>query len=869
MHASDFDRRKSWLAARPRQSFALLLLVLLAAPGPDAAAGAAGPPFLGKPLSAVLEELQRGGLPLLFSTALVKPEMTVSAEPAADEPRGLLAEILRPHGLAVLAAPGGQLVVIAAPLAAEVPAGSIRGRIDTEIDPSLLATVRVRVEGTELTAAVSDAGVFEVTGVPAGEHTVTTDSPFFQASRVAGVAVRPGEATAVRLRLMPAALFLSEIVVTPSHLRIVHDQPESRLFLSREEVNRMPHAGDDLLRALKRMPGTAGSDFSAKLNIRGGEDGEVLVLLDGLELNEPFHLKDFQSMFSTVDSDAVGGVDFLTGGFPVEYGDRMSGVMDISVDTPAGEPTTAVSVSTIQARVLSQGSFDAEQGQWLVCARGWYPDAFLELAGATTEEIRTDYYDLLAKVQHRLGKRSLLAVDTLWASDDLAFTAADEEETEHVGARYRSHHLWANLRTDWSDALFSETVLAGGRVKRERDGGVEDAIEGTLAVDDRRTLEFLSLRQDWRRTLGDRHLLKWGLDFKGQEASYEYTSVSVVTDPALVGEGPPLVETIDTHLEPEGQSYGAYLAERFRPAATVVVEVGARWDRQTWVGEHQLSPRANVLWSPGPRTTLRVAWGRFWQSQRLNELQVEDGVTEFYPAQRAEHVVASVEQRFTDSLLVRLEAYDKRLSELRPRWENLFNPLELFPESRADRILVTPEGGRSRGVELSVRRDGHERLGWWASYALARADDRIDGAAVPRSWDQRHAASVGLDLRLPHGWSVNLGGTFHSGWPTTSVTGVPAGEGGDEPEVELVPGPRNGARYPDYYRLDLRAGKTFTTRAGEVTITLEVLNLTDRRNLCCVEDFITEVGDDGEVVVTPEYGTWAPMVPSLGVQWRF
>ena len=869
MEASDLDRRHPRLATRPYRVFTLLLLALMAVPLPEAAAGTVGPPLAGRPLAAVLEELQRGGLPVLFSTALVKPGMVVASEPLASEPRLVLDEILRPHGLAVLEAPGGQLVVIAAPAAADAPAGSIRGRIESEVDSSLLATVRVGVEGTRLAAGVSEEGHFEVRGVPAGRHTLTTDSPFFQPLRVPGVTVTPGEAAEVRLRLAPAALFLSEIVVTPSHLRIVRDQPESRLFLSREEVDRMPHAGDDLLRALKRLPGAAGSDFSAKLNLRGGEDGEVLVLLDGLELNEPFHLKDFQSMFSTVDSDAVGGVDFLTGGFPVEYGDRMSGVVDISVDTPAGEPTTTVSLGTIQARVLSQGSFDADRGQWLACARGWYPDAFLDLAGATREDIRTDYYDLLAKVQHRLGERSLLAVDTLWASDDLGFSAADEEETEHVGARYRSHHLWLNLHTDWSGSLFSETILAGGRVKRAREGGVEDVIEGTLAVADRRTLEFLSLRQDWRRELGDRHLLKWGLDLKGQEASYEYTSVSVVTDPAVIGGGPPKVETVDTHLEPEGQSFGAYLAERFRPADSIVVEVGARWDRQTWVGEHQLSPRANVLFSPGPRTTLRAAWGRFWQSQRLNELQVEDGVSEFYPAQGAEHLVVSVEQRVAASVLVRLEAYDKSLSELRPHWENLFNPLELFPESRSDRVLVAPEGGHSRGVELSVRRDGHERVGWWASYALSRAEDRIAGAAVPRSWDQRHAVSFGLDLRLPRGWGVNLGGAFHSGWPTTSVTGVLAGDGGEEPEVELVPGPRNGARYPAYYRLDLRAGKTFTTRAGEVTITLEVLNLTDRKNLCCVEDFTYEVGDDGEVVVTPEYGTWAPMVPSLGVQWRF
>jgi len=831
-----------------------------------AVAAAAQGRLAGRPLAAVLDELRQRGLPLVYSTALVLPELTVTVEPEATEPRRLLEEVLRPHGLAVLEGPAGQLVVVPAPAAPELPRGSIRGLVTTELEGALLATARVAVEGTSLAVPVDEEGRFDLAGVPVGTHVLTVESPFFQPARLGGVAVRSGETARVSLRLAPAALFLSEIVVTPSHLRILREQPEARLFLSRDELARTPHAGDDLLRALKRLPGATGGDFSAKLNIRGGEDGEVLLLLDGLELNEPFHLKDFQSMFSTVDAEAVGGVDFLSGGFPVEYGDRMSGVIDVTVDTPSGEPTTTLSVSTLQARALSQGSFDGGRGQWLVCARGWYPAALLDLAGAVREELRTDYQDMLAKVQHRIGDRSVLALDALWANDDLGFTSADAEETERVVAHYTSHHLWANLRTDWSESLFSETVVAGGRVRRERTGGVDDLVEGTLDVTDRRGLEFLSLRQDWRSEVGQRHLLKWGLDVKTQEAAFRYARVAVELDPE--GEDDPALTTVDLELEPAGESYGFYAADRFHLLEPLVVELGVRWDRQTWVGNHQLSPRANVLLAAGPRTTLRAAWGRFWQSQRLNELQVEDGVTGFYPAQRAEHVVASLEHRPRAGLLLRLEAYDKRLNRLRPRWENLFNPFELFPEARSDRVLVAPVSGRSRGVELTVRGDGRGRLGWWASYAVSRAEDEIEGEAVPRSWDQRHAASFGLDVRMPHGFRLNVAGTFHSGWPTTAATAALVGDGG-EPEVELVFGPRNRRRYPDYLRLDLRAEKSFATRAGEVAVVLEVVNVTDRANVCCVEDFITEVQGDGRVTVTSEHGTWAPMIPSLGVRWRF
>lgn len=134
----------------------------------------------------------------------------------------------------------------------------------------------------------------------------------------------------------PTATFLDEVVVTPSHLRMLREEPEHRQFLSRDEVERMPHAADDLYRAVKRLPGKAGGDYSAAFSVRGGLAEELLVFLDGVELYEPFHFKDFQSAFSIIDSAAIGGVDLLTGGYPAQYGDKMSGVMDIDVASPDG-----------------------------------------------------------------------------------------------------------------------------------------------------------------------------------------------------------------------------------------------------------------------------------------------------------------------------------------------------------------------------------------------------------------------------------------------------------------------------------------------------------------------------------------------------
>ncbi len=335
------------------------------------------------------------------------------------------------------------------------------------------------------------------------------------------------------------------------------------------------------------------------------------------------------------------------------------------------------------------------------------------------------------------------------------------------------------------------------------------------------------------------------------------------------GDGPPEVDETDLRLARSGQSVGAYVADRIRIGERLVAELGVRWDRQTWLDDDQLSPRVNVSFAAGETTTLRAAWGRFHQSQRLNELQVEDGESTFYPAQLSEHVLASVEHAFAGGFSARLEAYVKRFSRLRPHHENLFNPIELFPEARDDRVLVAPAGGRAQGVELLLKQEGGGRGTWWASYALARAEDDIDGVMVPRSWDQRHAASLGCGLRLGPGWSLSFAGSYHSGWPTTAMTGEVVGVIDGEPVVDLERGPRNRERLPPTWRLDLRATRTWSTGWGDVSLVLEVINLTDRRNVCCIEDFGTVVRTDGSVEVIPEEGTSTPMVPSLLLQWQF
>src|SRR5690606_25915151 len=146
-------------------------------------------------------------------------------------------------------------------------------------------------------------------------------------------------------------------------------QPVVTQTLSRSDIQALPQLGEDIYRAARRLPGLAGNDYSSQINVRGGLPDELLVELDGMELYEPFHMKDIGGgALSVLDAEAIGGIDMMTGAFPAEYGDRMSGVFSIASATPARQ-RTSVGISFMNMRFLSEGRFAEGNGEWLVLAR--------------------------------------------------------------------------------------------------------------------------------------------------------------------------------------------------------------------------------------------------------------------------------------------------------------------------------------------------------------------------------------------------------------------------------------------------------------------------------------------------------------------
>ncbi|MCP3961409.1 MAG: TonB-dependent receptor [bacterium] len=844
-----------------------LIVALLAS-----AAGAQTPSravrYAGLTLTEALLDLQRRGLRILFTSEVVKPEMRVTAEPTAAFEREILDQLLEPHGLIAQPGPKDSLVVVARPV--DPAATGIRGTVTEGTNGRPLADVQVLIPGTGLETASAEDGTFSLPAVPPGEHSLEARQPGFVVERLADVQVVAGRFTDVSFELVPVAVPLDEIVVTPSRISLLRSDPTAVMSFDKEEIIALPHLGDELFRAFTLLPGVSGNELSASFHIRGGRSDEVLVMLDQLELFEPFHLRDFSDAQSIIAPKAIAEVDLILGGFPARFGDRMGGVLDMKTATPVSGRHNHLGVSILTAQAGGAGGFGEGKGDWLGVAR--YGNLELIKYYLDAEE-DPEFWDAFGKLEGQLGASNRLGARVLRAEDRLGFAKVEDGDPEEAQTAYGSSYTWLTHQALLSSNLFVDSVLSVGRVDRDRRAGEIDEGEQEFVLRDERVLDVVGLKQDWSYKPGrDRHYLRWGFDLRSLDTDYDYFNIRGIEDPLDEIRSEPIVGSTTFRESFTSEQYSLYLTDKIRLWLPLTVEVGLRYDEHSISEDRDLSPRVNLVAAAGERGTVRAAWGHFFQSQRLYELQVEDGETDFLQAELTEQSALGYEHKYRSGSILSLNLYHRDIQDPRPRYENAFEPVDPFPEVAPDRIRIAPERSTARGAELFLRGPAGDRFDWWLSYTYARVEDEIEGRDVPRGIDQPHSLSADFAYRITDHWTFNLAFRYHTGWPTTAVMGEL--EEDDEGELEPVPvfGPLYDERLPDYHRLDLRASRQWQLRGGKLSFFVDVQNVYDRKNVSGFDidfEFEVGVGVDDQVTVIPNEETWGGIVPSFGVEWEF
>lgn len=834
------------------------------------------------PLSQALRRLQEQGLKIVFTSNVVRAGMRVASQPGGhlEEPQALLAELLAPHDLEARNAPNQTFVVVprtrsgAARPVPDPSRVSLGGVVRSRRDTLPIEGVGVRVLETGAVAVSAADGSFAIPGLAPGSVTLEVRRRGFVVETLEQVPVS-SSGTELDILLDPAPVTEEVVVVKPSRISLLRREPAAPVALSRDAILALPHLGDDFFRALSLLPGVAANDASARFSIRGGRRDETRILLDGQELYETFHLKDFDSAQSIIAPTTLESVDLSTGSFSAEHGDRMGGVLDMTTRTPTGPTQGRLGLGILGAEIGGAGTFGSQRGSWIAQGRRGAND----FAGKLIGPERPVYWDIFGKVDFQLTPRYVLRVNVLRSDDEFDFREVTTDGQKDLATDYLSSYLWLTDQRVLNSKAFFETAISHSRVERDRNG-VEADEDVRWTIGDRRALEVAAVRQSWNVQVHSGNYLELGFELRDFDTSFDYRS-DYEFDAALADlrtNGPEGSIAFEQRLV---ESHGSlYVTDRLDLGEATTLELGLRYDDHSQTRESHLTPRLNLARILGPNTILRAAWGLFNQSQRPYELAVEDGDTAFRRIERSEHRLLGFEHSFQGkpqlALTLRLEAYQREIDRPQPRWINLYEPLNEFQEVEPDRVRITPERSYAEGLEVFLSGSAGARIDWFANYALASSEDEIGGRRQPRELDQTHTLNLDLDYRINDAWTLNVAWRYHTGWPTTPLGVRPVmeepepeedEEGDFEPEIVFEPvlGAPFGSRLDDYHRLDLRLGRRWRNEAGTFVFYLDVQNVYDRKNQAGFDYEIEE--DDGTIL--PNVEEWAGFFPSLGIRWEF
>lgn len=217
---------------------------------------------------------------------------------------------------------------------------TIRGSIIDNVTEAPLVGATVQLLGVQpIIAVTADVnGKFEIKDVPVGRQSIEVRFMGYNNLALQNVLLEMGKETNITIRLIEKAFEMEAVVVTADKKKAATQNEmvmvSGRTF-SKEETERFAGSLGDPARMVANYAGVvAGGDARNDIVIRGNSPTGLLWRVEGIEVPNPNHFGSLGSTggpISMLNSNLLANSDFLTGAFPAEYGNTISGAFDINL----------------------------------------------------------------------------------------------------------------------------------------------------------------------------------------------------------------------------------------------------------------------------------------------------------------------------------------------------------------------------------------------------------------------------------------------------------------------------------------------------------------------------------------------------------
>lgn len=682
-----------------------------------------------------------------------------------------------------------------------------------------MANVTLQKSGSsDLRGETTDRnGLYEFGGLDYGTYILRVSYVGYETHTDTLQLERRGSRVTRNIRLSPAVEGLEEVTISERRSR---NTVVGQTTIDAEEIGRVPTpAGSgDLVGVLQNQPGVvAAGDRGGSLFIRGGTPSENLVLVDGLQIYQPFHILGF---FSAFPADVISKADLYAGGFGPRYNGRTSSVMDVQLKNGhLYERNWSASVSPFISELFLESPIAEGKSSLLVSGRGSL------IQGASSiyldEQPPLRFNSQLVKLSG-IGEKGPCSAHLMRTYDrgKVNFDVADYIKWNNFVVGGRCAGVSESSAVSYADVNLGVSHFsneAGGVDSPRRRSSITK-----FQVDVNLTQKAGTFRLNYG-FFGGFNFFSYNISdlFIGVESRKEtlfnmggYFSIDI-----------PLHRTIS--IDP-GVSVTSYIT-RFRPS---------------------IEPRLRLSWQPRNREDeeLHAALGVYHQPL-LGIGDFRDAGNAFTawmpmpdPNRRMEarHALLGWKQSIGRHLDYVIEGYYKTIKN---KPVSTWNQIAKFSTNLAD------AGGEVYGADVRLNfnhRIFYATVGYGYSFTqYETAQDHFGlwfGEPVQQyhpPHDRRHQLNTGVGFRYGN-FTADVSFNYGSGLPFTRPLGFDSffrfeghlpdvtGEYG-EPRL-LIDKPFDG-RLPDYHRIDLSVEQAFHWSPATVRVKTGVINMLDRNNL--------------------------------------
>ena len=764
--------------------------------------------------------------------------------------------------------------------------GKISGKINSAETGDPVIGASIQVVGSNFGSISNQNGRFSILNIPPGTYTVKFSYIGLETILLGDVQVAVDLTTWLDLTLNPSILEGQKVVVNAPIDAIEKDLAVTRSVVTQEQFNSLPIS--EISQALYLQAGVAGSDD--ELIIRGGRSNQVAFLIDGVYVQDPF----LGAFANDLGTNAIDELTLLSGTFNAEYGNAMSGIVNIL--TREGGRSWQARLERLAGNFQNSDENKAEgtltswslggpllgedlrlfiSGQ-LTDKDSYLPWGFKKSNSYTTKLTYTGISNIKVNALYRASWKSYKYYRHSWAyipeqyyqyessrqhvNLNLTHTLNPhlfhELRISHFEQDYRQG-IWIDSTSTWKDSS-EYTAYSDYEWNHEAGNGYEFYARRnppTYVISATKTFD---LRWDGIWQVNSWNELKTGFQYKQHNL--------VLSNPYDPGR----VNFYRDEYDQSPIETAIYFQDKIE-FPFLVINLGLRFDqfegkvsyrvnpldestRTTSTPKSQISPRLGMAHPISDRTKIHFAYGHFFQNppyaylyNRLNYDFAVSAPVFGDPDMDAEKTIAyevGLTHQLSPALLGRFNAFYKDISNL--VGTRYYAP---YTEDAPDRyvgytLVINEDYAFSKGVEVNLEYDPTKMITAKLSYTYSIAMGSASSADEQYPGSTETTTLYNLDFDRTHG--LNIYGSFRSGrhqggklfniYPFEKadlgfVFKVNSGTPYTPYRRDIGLVEINSLRKPSTYSLDMVMGRRFSL-AGKFSarVFMEILNVTNARN---------------------------------------